>query len=85
MEKQPASPSQSSRPHQTAHLDVGLRLLASPAAIERIRRAPVIARHARNRGVVRRLETVYYDTPDRALSRQRSSLRVITVPATFKF
>src|SRR5262245_9018519 len=55
---------------------VELKLLASPAAIERIRQAPVIMRHACNRGVVRHLDTVYYDTPDRALSRQRSSLRV---------
>ena len=60
----------------TGHPQVELKLLASPAAIERIRQAPVIMRHARNRGVVRRLDTVYYDTPDRALSRQRSTLRV---------
>jgi triphosphatase len=56
--------------------EVELKLLASPAAIERIRAATVITQHARNRGVVRRLEAVYYDTPDRALSRLRSSLRV---------
>jgi inorganic triphosphatase YgiF len=70
------SSSHSSRPHPTALHEFELKLLASPAAIERIRGAPVIVRHARNRGVVRRLETVYYDTPDRALSRQRSLLRV---------
>jgi triphosphatase len=64
------------RPRPTAHSKVELKLLASPAAIERIRTAPVIMRHARNRGVVRRLDTVYYDTPDRALSSQRGSLRV---------
>jgi len=34
-------------------------LLASPAAIEQLRGAPVIVRHARNRGVVRKLDTVY--------------------------
>ena len=33
-------------------------------------------RHARNRGVVRRLETVYYDTPERALFQRGMSLRV---------
>src|SRR6516165_860309 len=76
MAKQPVSPSHSSRPHASAHPVVELKLLASPEAIDRIRGAPVIVRHARNRGVVRRLETVYYDTPDRALSRQRSSLCV---------
>jgi inorganic triphosphatase YgiF len=59
-----------------ARTEVELKLLASPAAIERIRAASVIVQHARNRGVVRRLETVYYDTPDHALSRERSSLRV---------
>src|SRR5262249_14906291 len=80
MEKQPALSRPDicpkSRQYPTAHPEVELKLLASPAAIERIRQAPVIKRHARNRGVVRRLDTVYYDTPDRALSRQRSTLRV---------
>ena len=81
MEKQPASLSRSdnspnSHPHPTGRPEVELKLLASPAAIERIRGAPVIVRHARNRGVVRKLDTVYYDTPDCALSRQRTSLRV---------
>ena len=41
-----------------------------------IRAASVIVQHARNRGVVRRFDTVYYDTTDLALSRGRSSLRV---------
>jgi inorganic triphosphatase YgiF len=80
MEKQPAVSrpdiALNSRRYPTAHPQVELKLLASPAAIEQIRQAPVIKRHARNRGVARRLDTVYYDTPDRALSRQRSTLRV---------
>lgn len=81
MEKQPASMSRpgvspSARPLPIAQPQIELKLLASPAAIERLRGAPVIVRHARNRGVVRRLDTVYYDTPDRAFSRQRSALRV---------
>jgi inorganic triphosphatase YgiF len=76
MEKQAIDPAASARPHPTAHPEVELKLLASPAAIERIRADPVMARYARNRGVVRRLDTVYYDTPDRALFRHRSSLRV---------
>src|SRR5262245_22414447 len=80
MEKQPASLSRPdiaprSRSRPAANLEVELKLLASPAAIELIRGAPVIARHARNRGVVRHFDTVYYDTPDRALCRQRTSLR----------
>jgi triphosphatase len=77
VKKPSASPSlPSSHPRPTVSAEVELKLLASPAAIERIRAATVIRQHARNRGVVRRLEAVYYDTPDRALSRLRSSLRV---------
>jgi triphosphatase len=81
MEKQPAPLSRAdisarSRPRPATNTEVELKLLASPAAIELIREAPVIVRHARNRGIVRHLDTVYYDTPDRALSRQSSSLRV---------
>ena len=72
--RDPSSTSPDSHPRATA--EVELKLLASPAAIERIRAATVIRQHARNRGVVRRLEAVYYDTPDRTLSRHRSSLRV---------
>ena len=37
---------------------------------------PVIVQHARNRGAFRRLETVYYDTPERLLFRHGMSLRV---------
>ena len=37
---------------------------------------PVIVQHARNRGVFRRLETVYYDTPERLLFQRGMSLRV---------
>jgi triphosphatase len=76
MQKQAVDAAVSSRPDPTAHPEVELKLLASPAAIERIRADPVIARYARNRGVVRQLDTIYYDTPDRALFRHRSSLRV---------
>src|SRR3974390_1821373 len=72
----PQSASPNSHPRPAVSAEVELKLLASPAAIERIRAATVITGHARNRGVVRRLEAVYYDTPDRALSRLRSSLRV---------
>lgn len=55
---------------------VELKLLASPEALERIRMSEPVARHARNRGVVRRLHAVYYDTPERLLSRAGLSLRV---------
>ncbi|MFX5602665.1 CYTH domain-containing protein, partial [Acinetobacter baumannii] len=38
--------------------------------------APVIVEHIGNQGTVRRLEAVYYDTPDRLLDRHGLSLRV---------
>ncbi len=53
-----------------------LRLLPAAGGIERLRAAPIIVRHAQSRGVVRRLETLYYDTADHALCRQGLSLRV---------
>src|SRR2546423_9452526 len=79
MDEQPASlslPDKSPRscPRPVAQPEVELTLLASPAAIERLRGAPEIVRHARNRGVVRKLDTVYYDTPDPALSGQHSAI-----------
>jgi len=86
MDKQPAPPPQIDVPSRSdrarasgaraPHAEIELKLRASPAAIEQIRKAPVIVQNARNRGVVRRLDTVYYDTPDQALARQRGSLRV---------
>src|SRR5262249_59200062 len=70
----PAAPPRPKRP--SAKAEIELKLRASPAAIEQIRKAPVIMQNARNRGVVRRLDTIYYDTPDHALARQRGSFRV---------
>jgi inorganic triphosphatase YgiF len=75
----PPAPDLSRHPGRTrprAKAEIELKLRASPAAIEQIRKAPVILQNARNRGVVRRLDTIYYDTPDHALARQRGSLRV---------
>src|SRR5262245_20496690 len=82
MDKEPAASSppdlsrRSERARPSAKAEIELKLRASPAAIEQIRKAPVIMQNARNRGVVRRLDTIYYDTPDHALARQRGSLRV---------
>lgn len=59
-----------------AHAEVELKLLAEPGAMERLRQAPIIAQHACNGGLVRRLDAIYYDTPDRALYRNGMSLRV---------
>lgn len=56
--------------------EIELKLLASPQALEQLRDSEFVARHARNRGVTRRLHAVYYDTPERLLSREGVSLRV---------
>ena len=56
--------------------EIELKLLAPQGILEKLREMPVIVQHARNRGVVRRLETVYYDTPERALFQHGMSLRV---------
>jgi inorganic triphosphatase YgiF len=56
--------------------EVELKLLVPAGALDQVRAAPVVARHARNAGVVRRLEAVYYDTPDHALLSRGLSLRV---------
>jgi triphosphatase len=55
---------------------VELRLLVPQGTLEKLREAPVIVQHARNRGAFRRLETVYYDTPEQLLFRHGMSLRV---------
>jgi triphosphatase len=62
------------RPGEQAEIE--LKLLAPQGILEKLREMPVIVQHARNRGVVRRLETVYYDTPERALFQHGMSLRV---------
>jgi triphosphatase len=62
------------RPCERAEIE--LKLLAPQGTLERLREMPVIVQHARNRGAVRRLETVYYDTPERLLFQHGMSLRV---------
>jgi inorganic triphosphatase YgiF len=56
--------------------ELELKLLAPTGALESLRASPVIARRARNGGESRRLDTVYYDTPDCSLYRHGLSLRV---------
>lgn len=56
--------------------EIELKLAGPAEALESLREAGLIARHARNHGVVRRLDAVYYDTPDRLLDRNGLSLRV---------
>ncbi len=56
--------------------EIELKLLVPQGILEKLREMPVIVQYARNRGVIRRLETVYYDTPERALFQSGMSLRV---------
>ena len=56
--------------------EVELRLLAPPDMLEQLREAPIIVQCARNKGTVRRLEAVYYDTPDHLFASHGLSLRV---------
>ncbi len=56
--------------------EIELKLRATPDALERLRKAPLVAHHAVNLGSARRLEAVYYDTPDRLLDRHGISLRI---------
>ncbi len=60
-----------------------LKLLAPQGSLEKLREAPCIVQHARNRGAFHRLETVYYDTPERLLFRHGMSLRVRHSGKTF--
>ncbi len=53
-----------------------LRLLAPPGAVGMLQSAAIIVQHARNRGVVRRLDSIYYDTSDCLLFGRGLSLRV---------
>jgi inorganic triphosphatase YgiF len=63
-------------PRPLTRNEVELKLLAPAGVLAQLREAPVIARHARNGGVVRRLDAIYYDTQDRTLFSHGLSLRV---------
>lgn len=56
--------------------EIELKLLAPQGTLEKLREAPAIVQHARNRGAFHRLEAVYYDTPERLLFQHGMSLRV---------
>jgi triphosphatase len=56
--------------------EIELKLLAPQGVFEKLRELPVVVQHARNRGAFHRLETVYYDTPERLLFQHGMSLRV---------
>jgi inorganic triphosphatase YgiF len=70
------APDESDAPRPDAGDEVELKLLAPAGALDQLREAPIVVRHARNGGVARRLEAVYYDTPDRTLFSHGLSLRV---------
>lgn len=53
-----------------------LRLLVPAGTVGMLQKAAIIVQHARNRGVVRRLDSIYYDTSDRMLFGNGLSLRV---------
>ncbi|MHC2338366.1 CYTH and CHAD domain-containing protein [Bradyrhizobium sp. USDA 4454] len=63
--------------------EVELKLLAPQGSLEKLREAPCIVQHARNRGAFHRLETVYYDTAERLLFQHGMSLRVRRNGKTF--
>ncbi len=63
-------------PPSGAKEEVELKLLAPPGVLDKLREAPVIARHGHGSGAARRLEATYYDTGDRALFNHGLSLRV---------
>jgi triphosphatase len=63
-------------PRTDANDEIELKLLAPAGVLDRLRESPVIVRHALNGGVARRVDAVYYDTPDRTLFRHGLSLRI---------
>ena len=67
---------QPSGPSSEGQDEVELKLLAPAGMLDQIREAPAIVRGARNGSVARRLDAVYYDTPDRILNSHGLSLRV---------
>ena len=66
-----------------ANSEVELKLLAEPAQFAELSQAPPIVAHARNKGSIRLLKSIYYDTPTRALYRAGATLRVRQVGKQF--
>ncbi|WP_439399821.1 CHAD domain-containing protein [Bradyrhizobium sp. PMVTL-01] len=56
--------------------EIELKLLVDADRMAHFSTAPVIATNARNKGTKKRLKSIYYDTPERALRRAGLSLRV---------
>ncbi|WP_170134874.1 CYTH and CHAD domain-containing protein [Acuticoccus kandeliae] len=68
----PAAP----EPVADAPIEVELKLLADRGRVKSFLDAPAIRAAARNKGVVRRMEATYFDTPDNALEEAGYTLRV---------
>ena len=69
---QPTQPGSTAQPAR----EIELKLLVDADRMAHLAAAPVIAANARNKGSRKRLRSVYYDTPERALRRAGLSLRV---------
>jgi inorganic triphosphatase YgiF len=65
------------------NVEVELKLACDAEALQRLRRAAPVTASAKGRSRKQSLETVYYDTPDRALMRRRAALRVRRVGGGF--
>ena len=55
--------------------EIELKLTADPTSLKALRDSPILAGRVR-RGVTRRLESVYYDTPDHRLQKRKLAFRV---------
>ena len=80
----PDSPPLSPKPASfLANSEVELKLLAEPSQFAQLSQAPPIVAHARNKGSIRLLKSIYFDTPTRALYRAGATLRVRQVGKQF--
>jgi inorganic triphosphatase YgiF len=66
----------SQRAAKTANTEFELKLLVSPAQLAVLEDAPVVTAHARNKGTVRQIRSVYFDTSNYDLHRAGIALRV---------
>ncbi|CAM5767664.1 inorganic triphosphatase [Labrys miyagiensis] len=70
-------------PPPAANREIELKLLVPEGGLDALSNVPIIAQHARNRGIFRNFESAYFDTPDRQLYRNKIALRVRKSGKTF--